>query len=224
MKRIFTLALALGVTTAALAQEDVVSLRKTATEQAKAGEYAAAVTNFTKAISIQEAAGVTDTALYFNTAVSAYKGMDYKKGAQYFDKCIQLGYEKEKCYKFGGACLQSIEDYGKLQETMKKATNEFPSNTTFQQMLSTSYVGQAKPKLDEANNIIKNAEPIKSSDVEKYNAEIARAKQVFSEALPTVEQAYQINPENKSAIQLLASLYGNLGNTAKANEMKAKLK
>lgn len=224
MKRILTLALALGVTSATLAQEDALSLRKTATEQAKAGEYAAAVTNFTKAISIQEAAGVTDTALYFNAAVSAYKGMDYKTGAKYFDKCVQLGYEKEKCYKFGGACLQSTADYGQLQETMKKATKEYPSNTTFKQMLSTSYVGQAKPKLDEANNIIKNAEPIKSNDVEKYNAEIARAKQVFSEALPTVEQAYQIDPENKSAIQLLASLYGNLGEAAKANEMKAKLK
>ncbi|MBR6177067.1 MAG: hypothetical protein IKQ70_04185 [Bacteroidales bacterium] len=224
MKRILTLALTLGITTAVIAQEDTTSLRKTATEQAKTGEYAAAVTNFAKAISIQEAAGVTDTALYFNAAVSAYKGKDYKNGAKYFDKCIQLGYEKEKCYKFGGACLQNIEDYAQLQSTMTKAIEEFPANTTFKQMLSTSYVGQAKPKLDEANTIIKNAEPLKNSDVEKYNAEIAKAKQVFSEILPTVELAYKTNPENKSAIQLLSVLYGNLGETAKANEMKAKLK
>ena len=224
MKRIFLLALALGATTAVIAQEDVVSLRKTATEQAKTGEYAAAVTNFTKAIQLQEAAGVTDTALYFNAEVSAYKGKDYNNGAKYFDKCIQLGYEKEKCYKFGGACLQNIEDYGQLQTTMTKATEEFPANSTFKQMLSTSYVGQAKPKLNEANNIIKNAEPLKSSNVEKYNAEIAKAKQVFSDILPTVEKAYTTNPENKSAIQLLAVLYGNIGETAKANEMKAKLK
>lgn len=224
MKRIFLLALAVGFSAVTFAQEDVVSLRKTATEQAKAGEYAAAVTNFTKAITLQEAAGVTDTALYFNAAVSAYKGKDYNNGAKYFDKCIQLGYEKEKCYKFGGACLQNIENYGLLQTTMTKAAEEFPTNPIFKQMLSTSYVGQAKPKLDEANSIIKNAEPLKTSDVEKYNAEIARAKQVFSEIMPTVEQAYKTNPENKSAIQLLAVLYGNLGDTAKANEMKAKLK
>lgn len=223
MKRIFTLVLALGVSATLLAQEDVATLRKTATEQTKAGDYAAAVTNFTKAISLQEAEGVTDTSLYFNTAVSAYKGKDYQTGAKYFDKCIEIGYQKEKCYKFGGACLQNLEDYAKLQETMTKATEEFLENTTFKQMLSTSYVGQAKPKMDEANKIIKDAEALKS-DVEKYNAEIAKAKQVFKETLPIVEQAYQINPENKSAIQLLAALYGNLGQPAKANEMKAKLK
>ena len=224
MKKIFTLALALGFTAATFAQEDAAALRKTATEQTKAGDYADAVINFEKAIGLQEDAGVTDTALYFNAAVSAYKAKDYAKGATYFDKCVALGYQKEKCYKFGGACLQSTEEYGKLQETMKKATEEFPENTTFKQMLSTSYVGLAKPKMTEANKIITDAEPLKTSDVVKYNNDIARAKQVFSDALPMVEQAYQINPENKSAIQLLASLYGNLGDTAKANEMKAKLK
>lgn len=224
MKRIFTLALALGVSATLFAQEDVASLRKTASEQTKAGEYAKAVENFEKAINQQEYAGITDTALYFNAAVSAYKAKDYATGAKYFDKCVALGYQKEKCYKFGGACLQSIEEYGKLQENMKKASEEFPSNTVFKQMLSTSYVGLAKPKMNEANNIVKEAEPLKTTDVVKFNSEVTRAKQVYSEALPLVEQAYQINPENKSAIQLLAALYGNLGQPAKANEMKAKLK
>ena len=222
MKRIFLLALALSATTTIFAQEDVTSLRKTATEQTKAGDYASAVTNFTKAIALQEAEGNTDTSLYFNTAVSAYKGKDYSTGAKYFDKCVELGYQKEKCYKFGGACLQNLEDYAHLQESMTKATEEFPNNSTFQQMLSTSYVGLAKPKMDEANKIIKDAESLKS-DVEKYNAEINKAKQVFKETLPMVEKAYQINPANKSAIQLLAALYSNLDQKAKANEMKAKL-
>ncbi len=223
MKKIIILAFALGISTAVFAQEDAAALRKTATEQSKAGDYASAVTNFVKAIDLQEADGVTDTALYFNAAVSAYKGKDYTNGAKYFGKCVELGYQKEKCYKFGGACLQSLEEYNQLQEFMTKAVKEFPENATFKQMLSTSYVALAKPKMDEANTIIKDAEAVKS-DVEKYNAEITKAKKIFAETLPFVEEAYQINPENKSAIQLLAALYANLGQTAKANQMKAKLK
>jgi 5-methyltetrahydrofolate--homocysteine methyltransferase len=79
---------------------------------------------------------------------------------------------------------------------------------------------ELRPKVED---VVLNKDPEAGERLVEY-AEIAKAKNVFKETLPIVEQAYQINHENKSAIQLLAALYGNLGQPAKANEMKAKLK
>ncbi|MCQ2975781.1 MAG: hypothetical protein MJ211_13350 [Bacteroidales bacterium] len=223
MKRLLLFAMALTASLSLSAQEDAGDLRRKAAEQAKSGDFTSAVENYSKAIQLQEADSIFEAALYYNAGGTAYKAKNFELASKYFSKCIELDYKLDVAYKFQGASLQSLGDYEALKASMLAATEKYPENVTFKQMLASAYLNISKPKYDEANQIIKDAQSLKGTDVEKYNQEVEKARVVFKEALPNVEEAYKIDSTNKAVIQSLYGIYTNLGMSAKAAEMKAKL-
>lgn len=60
------------------------------------------------------------------------------------------------------------------------------------------------------------------SDTEYQKAKDA-ADQVYLKAIPYFENAYKLKPDDRSTMQQLKQLYARAGNTAKYDEMKAKL-
>lgn len=222
MKRLFIFLLAAGIGFSAAAQETAKDYKRAAQDAFKAQDFKTALTNYEKAIELQEADNIVDTALYFNTAVSALKGENYESGAKYFKKCTDLQYKALTCYKQLGRCQQQTGDYDNMKTDMEQAVNLYPDDATCKQFLSSAYLFNARKKCDEGSIIIKAAEPLKS-DVEKYNAEIAKAKATFKEALPDAEKAYQLNPSSKPAATALLAIYTNLDMKSKAAEMKTKV-
>lgn len=60
-------------------------------------------------------------------------------------------------------------------------------------------------------------------DQKKYDVLKKQADETFAKALPYLEKAYELNPDDVSTMQSLKTLYYRTGNMEKHNEIKAKL-
>jgi tetratricopeptide (TPR) repeat protein len=80
--------------------------------------------------------------------------------------------------------------------------------------LGAAYINKASDMFVKANDIM---------DVNKYNAAIEEAMGVFAKALPYMEKADQLKPNDLYAMRSLKELYYRLKMTDKYNAIKAKL-
>jgi hypothetical protein len=60
-------------------------------------------------------------------------------------------------------------------------------------------------------------------DVKKYSEAVDKANEVYSKALPYMEKAYKLNPEDVYTMRSLKELYYRMKMTDKYNEINAKL-
>jgi tetratricopeptide (TPR) repeat protein len=80
--------------------------------------------------------------------------------------------------------------------------------------LGAAYINKASDMFLKANDIM---------DVTKYNAAIEEAMKVFSKALPYMEKALELKPDDIYAMKSLKELYYRLKMTDKYNDIKAKI-
>jgi tetratricopeptide (TPR) repeat protein len=80
--------------------------------------------------------------------------------------------------------------------------------------LGAAYINKASDMFVKANDIM---------DVNKYNAAIEQAMAVFAKALPYMEKANELKPDDLYAMRSLKELYYRLKMTDKYNALKAKL-
>jgi tetratricopeptide (TPR) repeat protein len=80
--------------------------------------------------------------------------------------------------------------------------------------LGAAYINKASDMFVKANDIM---------DVNKYNAAIEEAMKVFAKALPYMEKANELKPNDVYAMRSLKELYYRLKMTDKYNDIKAKL-
>jgi tetratricopeptide (TPR) repeat protein len=80
--------------------------------------------------------------------------------------------------------------------------------------LGAAYINKASDMFLKANDIM---------DVNKYNAAIEAAMAVFGKALPYMEKAYELKPDDIYAMRSLKELYYRLKMTEKYDTVKAKL-
>lgn len=73
---------------------------------------------------------------------------------------------------------------------------------------------------NEGAEMANKANSIPASKVAEYDAAKKKFEAKFKEALPYLEKAYQLNPDDMSTKQSLRQLYTRLGDLVKANEMK----
>ena len=82
-----------------------------------------------------------------------------------------------------------------------------------QYALAVSYINKAASMYTKANDIM---------DVKLYNIEVEKANAVYAKALPYMERAYELKPDDTFAMQGLQELYYRLKMTDKYNEIRAK--
>ena len=80
--------------------------------------------------------------------------------------------------------------------------------------LGAAYINKASDMFLKANDIM---------DVNKYNAAIEEAMSVFAKALPYMEKANELKPDDIFAMRSLKELYYRLKMTEKYDAIKAKL-
>ncbi len=97
---------------------------------------------------------------------------------------------------------------------LTKAVEMKPDLYDSQYGLGAAYINKASEMFVKANDIM---------DVDKYNAAIQEAMSVFAKALPYMEKANQLKPDDLFALRSLKELYYRLKMTDKYNEVKAKL-
>lgn len=135
---------------------------------------------------------------------------------------INTGQVKEAAQYLDAAIAQSpdVAEYqyvrGNIEERLgnnEKALKSFERAIELDPQKADAYAGIGRLIYNEAVEIIKKAENI--TDNKTYNQEVEKANSVFRKALPFMEKALEINPEDRDFKQTLKGLYYRLGENEK---------
>ncbi len=113
-----------------------------------------------------------------------------------------------------GRIYENKKDLPKARECFEKAIALDPNYVDAIGNLGRLIFNKAVEEQAAANDI---------ADNKKYNAEIAKVKEVFKQAMPYFEKAHQLNPTEKSYIMALRGIYYNLNMNDKYDAMEKKM-
>jgi tetratricopeptide (TPR) repeat protein len=116
-------------------------------------------------------------------------------------------------YFAAGAIYLSEERFDEAIAELKKADELEPNVFDTQYAIGAAYVNKAASMVVKANEIM---------DVEKYKAAIDEANKVYGEALPYMERANELQPDDFFTLRGLQELYYRLQEKEKYEEVKAK--
>lgn len=208
MKRFF-LAIALVMFVAAgFAQEavDAVKLKNDGNDALRGKDYKKALGFYEKAIANwgdQEA----DNAMIYNAGYCAYKIKDYKKAVEYFGKSIDNNYKVSTAILYKANSLRLSGDAAGFEETLEKGIAANPNNAKMKDMLATHYLKEGNAIYKKGAKILQKAAAdvtagkYKTTDAQ-YKQATADAKVEFKKALPYIEKALKIAPDDAQAKQL----------------------
>jgi len=94
----------------------------------------------------------------------------------------------------------------------EKAIELNPEFTEAYQNIGTAIIDKTLPIVEEMNKNL--------SDFDKYDKLLAEQKEIYKEALPYYEKAYELNRDNIGVVQTLLGLYENMEMTEKLEALK----
>lgn len=226
MKRLVVLSfltILAGAVFAQQEQQNASFYKKQGSEAFKAKDFSGAYNAFVKAIELGKQNGNLDTTLYYNTAVAAYRSRNIEESVNYFGKCTEFGVHPERAYLFKYQLEKKLEKKAQADSTLKKAYQEFPDNNKIAYYYNYDHgVKLYRKGADRIKQVSDLKDSEKEKDIKKYNKEVDKANETFSEALSYLEKAYETKATKKVA-KILSNVYSNLGMKDKAQEMQAKL-
>ncbi len=113
-----------------------------------------------------------------------------------------------------GIIYLNANKYDEAITDLTKSVELKPDLYDSQYGLGAAYINKASDMFVKANDIM---------DVNKYNTAIEEAMAVFAKALPNMEKANELKPDDVFAMRSLKELYYRLKMTDKYNAIKAKL-
>lgn len=131
------------------------------------------------------------------------------------DKAIALYPENGGFYYVKGSTLQNLERFDEAKEMYFK-TLEFASDP--KSIVDANY-NLGALYIENARIIQQEADKIPLNETEKYNAKIAESDVNLKEALPFLEKAHELDPEDTYVVQALKSVYSNLKMLDKAKAL-----
>ncbi len=117
-------------------------------------------------------------------------------------------------YFAAGIMYLNASKYDDAITELTKSIELKPDVYDAQYGLGAAYINKASDMFVKANEIM---------DVKKYSDAIDEANAVYAKALPYMEKAHEINPEDVYAMRSLQELYYRLKQTDKYNAIKAEL-
>ena len=121
---------------------------------------------------------------------------------EYLNTAISKDPNNAQLYDVMGRVYETgMKDYAKAEEYFKKALDMDGDNADILSNLGRVYYNQAVQQQTAANEI---------TDQTQYQAELAKAKELFTKAMPYFEKAHQINPEARDVMTALRGIYYNL--------------
>ncbi|MDR0995092.1 MAG: hypothetical protein LBL81_02240, partial [Tannerella sp.] len=113
-----------------------------------------------------------------------------------------------------GRVYENSKDMTNAEAAFKKAVEIAPDNTDALSDLGRVYYNRAINQQNEANAI---------QDQNKYKVEVAKAKDIFRQALPYFEKVHQLKPDDRECLTALRGIYYNLNMNDKFNEIEAEM-
>jgi len=154
--------------------------------------------------------------LIAETNIYLQKG-DTKNAIQNLEKAIEQDATNPSIFFAVGTNYENMGRFEDAENAYRKAIELDPQYFDAYYNLGALFVNQAAGILDSANTL-----PLEES--EKYEKMKGEAETLLKESIPFLEQALQINPEDKTTIASLKEIYARLNMTDKLNELNEKLK
>jgi tetratricopeptide (TPR) repeat protein len=139
-----------------------------------------------------------------------------KEAYEQLDAAIQKDPGNANLYYAKGVLSDKMGKTEEAAAMYKKAIELKPDYFEANYNLGAMYFNQGAELVNKANNLPVSKQAEYEAAKKKYEAK-------FREAQPYLEKAYQLNAKDEATIQSLYQLYGRIGNTAKAQEMKVAL-
>jgi len=111
-----------------------------------------------------------------------------------------------------GVMNMDQKDIEEAIKNFEKAIELNPEMAAAYQNIGTAIIEKTLPLVEEMNKSL--------SDFDKYDRLIGEQKEIYKEALPYYEKAYELDNSNIGVVQTLLGLYENLEMTEKLEEIK----
>jgi tetratricopeptide (TPR) repeat protein len=154
----------------------------------------------------------TSYSLLIDEANMYYKAGDNAKFKEKLEEAISLNPTEPTLYYNVGVMNM---DQGNIDEAIKyfeKAIELKPDYSDAYNNIGAAIIEKAGPIIEEMNKSL--------ADFDKYDKLQTQQFEIYREALPSYEKAYELNSKNINVIQTLMGLYENLEMTDKLNEIK----
>jgi tetratricopeptide (TPR) repeat protein len=151
--------------------------------------------------------------LLIDVANTHYKLGDNEKFKESLEEAITLNPTEPTLYYNVGVMNMDQNKIGEAIEYFKKAIELKPDYSDAYNNIGAAIIEKVNPIIEEMNNSL--------SDFEKYDRLQAQQFEIYKEAVPFYEKAYEIDSSNISVIQTLMSLYENLEMTEKLEIIRA---
>ncbi|HZK97424.1 MAG TPA: tetratricopeptide repeat protein [Prolixibacteraceae bacterium] len=197
---IFILCLSFGT----LMAQDAATFKNAGNAAIKAKDYAKAVANYEKAIAVWGTAA-PDYPMIYNTAVCAIQIKDYEKAVKYFDMAIAGNYNPEDSFFNKAMVLKLQKKNEEYVKVMNEGITKFPENTKFKSDLAKYYLRAGSVQYNNGAKLLKSAidklksKKYKDTNDPAYLADIENAKKEFSDAIPSLDKAIELNPADATA-------------------------
>ncbi len=186
-----------------MAQESI-ALKNAGNEALKVKDYTKALENYEKAMAVWGTA-TPDYAMIYNTAVCAIQIKNYEKAVKYFDQTIAGNYKPEDS-QFNKAMVWKLQKKNdEYLKVMNEGIAKFPENAKFKVDLAKYYLAEGSVQYNNGATLLKSAidkvkaKKYKDSKDPAYLADIEKVKKEFSNALPSLDKAIELNPADATA-------------------------
>lgn len=156
-----------------------------------------------------------DTTLILIEIVNFYlTSGDVEKGLQYLELAEKHETNNPSIYFAKGTLYEKSGDKAKALDAYDQAIAIDPEYFNAYFNIGALYYNNAVEMYEAANNL---------EDLKAYNEAKAQADKELAKAIPPMEKAYQINPNEKATVETLQTIYYRLQMLDKYEEMKKKL-
>ena len=152
-------------------------------------------------------------ALLIDEANIYYNSGDNMKFKEKLEEAINLNPTEPSLYYNVGVMNMEQKNTDEAIKNFKKAIELKPDYSDAYNNIGAAIIDKANVIIEEMNNNL--------SDFEKYDKLQAEQMEIYKEAIPYYESAYNLDKSNKSVVQTLMGLYENLELTDKYNELRA---
>jgi tetratricopeptide (TPR) repeat protein len=146
-----------------------------------------------------------DFAMIYNCAVCAIQIKDYAKAIKYFDQTIAGNYKPDDSYLYKAMMLKAQKNNKEYLTVINEGIAKFPDNPKFKLELSKYYVSEGIGHYNNGVKLLNSAsDKIKSKKYKDtkdpaYLVEIEKVKKEFSDAIPSLDKALELNSADVTA-------------------------
>ncbi|MFV8282277.1 tetratricopeptide repeat protein, partial [Christiangramia marina] len=171
-----------------------------------------------ESIDAAKAANPNDVDLLLSEANMYYQMGEKEKAISILEKAGNMDKSNPGVYNNIGLMYAEIENTDKAVESYKTALEIDPEYNEARINMIAAMLGEERALIDEMNNL-----GMSKKDNARYDELDAQRKDLYKKVLPYLEEAMEVDPENKEILKTAMNLYTNLDQQEKADALKDRL-